>query len=88
MLKTATLGFPRIGANRELKKAVESYWKKSSSQIDLQKTASEIRKANWQAQKNAGISFIPANDFSNFTCSFLQIDLRGGFFPVTFYSFF
>ncbi len=64
MLKTATLGFPRIGANRELKKAVESYWKKSSSQIDLQKTASEIRKANWQAQKNAGISFIPANDFS------------------------
>ena len=64
MLKTATLGFPRIGANRELKKAVESYWKKSSSQADLQKTASEIRQTNWQAQKNAGISFIPANDFS------------------------
>ena len=64
MLKTATLGFPRIGANRELKKAVESYWKKTSSLADLQKTASEIRANNWQAQKNAQISFIPANDFS------------------------
>ena len=64
MLKTATLGFPRIGSNRELKKAVESYWKKTSSLADLQKTASEIRANNWQAQKNAQISFIPANDFS------------------------
>ncbi len=64
MLKTATLGFPRIGANRELKKSVESYWKKTSSQADLLKTASEIRSKNWLAQKNAGISFIPSNDFS------------------------
>ena len=42
MLKTASLGFPRIGANRELKKAVESYWKKTSSAADLQKSAAEI----------------------------------------------
>ena len=79
MLKTATLGFPRIGANRELKKAVESYWKKSSSQADLQKTASEIRQTNWQAQKNAGISFIPANDFSFYsTDSTDSIEDQGG----------
>lgn len=64
MLKTATLGFPRIGANRELKKAVESYWKKTLSLSDLQKTASEIRKENWLKQQKAGISFIPSNDFS------------------------
>ncbi|MFM7620601.1 MAG: 5-methyltetrahydropteroyltriglutamate--homocysteine S-methyltransferase [Alphaproteobacteria bacterium] len=64
MLKTATLGFPRIGANRELKKAVESYWKKTSSLADLQKTALEIRQENWQKQKTAGISYIPSNDFS------------------------
>ena len=64
MLKTASLGFPRIGANRELKKAVESYWKKTSSLIELQKTASEIKAKNWQAQKSAGITFIPSNDFS------------------------
>ncbi len=64
MLKTASLGFPRIGANRELKKAVESYWKGSSSLTDLQKTASEIKAKNWQSQKAAGIQFIPSNDFS------------------------
>ena len=74
MLKTASLGFPRIGANRELKKAVESYWKKTSSSstrsatesdsADLQKSAAEIRAKNWQAQKDAGIAYIPSNDFS------------------------
>jgi 5-methyltetrahydropteroyltriglutamate--homocysteine methyltransferase len=64
MLKTATLGFPRIGANRELKKAVESYWKQASSLNDLQKSAAEIRAINWQKQKSAGINFIPSNDFS------------------------
>ncbi len=64
MLKTASLGFPRIGANRELKKAVESYWKKTSSAADLQKSAAEIRAKNWQTQKAAGIAFIPSNDFS------------------------
>lgn len=64
MLKTANLGFPRIGANRELKKAVESYWKKTSSQADLQKAAAEIRAKNWQTQKAAGLAFIPSNDFS------------------------
>ncbi len=64
MLKTANLGFPRIGANRELKKAVESYWKKTSSIADLQKEASLIRVKNWQMQKAVGINFIPSNDFS------------------------
>jgi len=64
MLKTASLGFPRIGTNRELKKAVESYWKKTSSITDLQKSAAEIRAKNWQTQKAAGIAFIPSNDFS------------------------
>lgn len=64
MLKTANLGFPRIGANRELKKAVESYWKKTSSAADLQKEAATIRAKNWETQKAAGIAFIPSNDFS------------------------
>ena len=64
MLKTANLGFPRIGANRELKKAIESYWKKTSSATELQKVAAEIRAKNWQTQKDARIAFIPSNDFS------------------------
>ncbi|MFT6077542.1 MAG: 5-methyltetrahydropteroyltriglutamate--homocysteine methyltransferase [Rickettsiales bacterium] len=60
----ASLGFPRIGAFRELKKAVESYWKNTSSQEDLLKTAAEIRKNNWITQKEAGIDIIPSNDFA------------------------
>ena len=57
MIKTASLGFPRIGANRELKKAVESFWKKSSNEADLKKSAQEIRHNNWQLQQKSGIDF-------------------------------
>lgn len=64
MVKSSNLGFPRIGAFRELKKAVESFWKGNSSEADLQNTAKEIRKANWEMQKEANIDFIPSNDFS------------------------
>jgi len=64
MLKTASLGFPRIGENRELKKAVESFWKGDISKEDLQKVASNIKAKNWQMQKAAGIKYIPSNDFS------------------------
>lgn len=64
MLKTASLGFPRIGANRELKKAVESYWKGAISKADLEKAALDIKNHNWQLQKTAGISYVPSNDFS------------------------
>ena len=77
MLSTANLGFPRIGANRELKKAVESYWKKTSSLTDLQKSAAEIRVKNWQLQKSAGINFIPSNDFSFYDQTLDAIALFG-----------
>jgi 5-methyltetrahydropteroyltriglutamate--homocysteine methyltransferase len=77
MTKTANLGFPRIGANRELKKAVESYWKKTSSAADLQKAASEIRAKNWQTQKAAGLDFIPSNDFSFYDQTLDTIALFG-----------
>ncbi|HEY0299400.1 MAG TPA: 5-methyltetrahydropteroyltriglutamate--homocysteine S-methyltransferase [Arachidicoccus sp.] len=61
---TQNLGYPRIGGNRELKKAVEAYWSKKISQSDLQQVAQQIRVHNWQLQKDAGIHLIPSNDFS------------------------
>ncbi len=64
MIKTATLGFPRIGANRELKKAIESYWKNSISADELNKIASEIKRNNWLLQQQNKISHIPCGDFS------------------------
>ncbi len=64
MSKSANLGFPRIGAFRELKKAVESFWKGALTEDQLQTEAAKIRKANWQTQRDAGIDIIPSNDFS------------------------
>lgn len=64
MSKSAVLGFPRVGAFRELKKAQESYWKGAISRDELLKAAKEIKKNNWMMQKSAGIDFIPSNDFS------------------------
>jgi 5-methyltetrahydropteroyltriglutamate--homocysteine methyltransferase len=61
---TNVLGYPRIGAKRELKKACEAYWKREISEADLQAVAKQIRRANWQTQQKAGITLIPSNDFS------------------------
>ena len=60
----SNLGFPRIGADRELKKAVEAFWKGQSDEAALQQTAADLRKKHWQLQKDAGIDIIPSNDFS------------------------
>ena len=58
------LGFPRIGPQRELKSATESYWSGDRSIEDLLGTAKELRAANWKLQRDAGIDLIPSNDFS------------------------
>ena len=58
------LGFPRIGHNRELKKAVESYWKGDIDQPTLEKTGAELRKKHWKIQHEAGLDLLPVGDFS------------------------
>lgn len=62
--KSAVLGVPRIGARRELKKALEAYWQKKASEQELRQTARAIRRENWTRMKEAGIDVIPSNDFS------------------------
>ncbi|MFT4718009.1 MAG: 5-methyltetrahydropteroyltriglutamate--homocysteine methyltransferase [Rickettsiales bacterium] len=64
MVKSANLGFSRVGLNRELKKAVEKYWKKAITVDELQNVAKTLRKTHWELQKEANIDFIPSNDFS------------------------
>ena len=66
MAISAILGYPRIGANRELKKATEEYWRGNVSSEELFSTARELRRQHWQAQKDAGIDSIPCNDFSHY----------------------
>jgi 5-methyltetrahydropteroyltriglutamate--homocysteine methyltransferase len=64
MATAINLGFSRIGPNRELKKAVESYWSGKTSQDDLIHSAKRIRETNWRIQSDAGITQLPAGDFS------------------------
>ena len=64
MAIATNLGFPRIGANRELKWAVESFWAGKMDAVTLQLTAASVRKENWELQRQTGITHIPSNDFS------------------------
>jgi 5-methyltetrahydropteroyltriglutamate--homocysteine methyltransferase len=64
MAKAVNLGFSRIGANRQLKKALETFWAGKSSRGDLLAAAKQIRRDNWAMQSAAGIDEIPSGDFS------------------------
>ncbi len=79
-IKTNILGYPRVGANRELKKAEEAYWAGKISKQELLDTAALIRKDNWQLQKESGIDLIPSNDFS-FYDQTLDLSLCVGAIP-------
>ena len=63
-MKTSVIGYPRIGTLRELKFALEKYFRNEITATELQTTAKELRTIHWQSQKDAGIDFIPSNDFS------------------------
>jgi 5-methyltetrahydropteroyltriglutamate--homocysteine methyltransferase len=64
MAISSNLGFPRIGRQRELKKALESFWAGKYTEKELLDTARTIRLENWTLQKALGIQQIPSNDFS------------------------
>jgi len=62
MARTHNLGFPRIGAQRELKFAEEQHWKGLLAHAELEQLASQLRQQNWQRQ--AGLDRVPVGDFS------------------------
>ena len=64
MIKIASIGYPRIGPKRELKVALENFWKSDISEAELQTVAKELRSKNWQTQKENGVDLISSNDFS------------------------
>lgn len=59
---SSIIGFPRIGQNRELKKALEAFWAGKCSQSELESVAKELRAKHWEAQKHQ--DFVCVNDFS------------------------
>lgn len=58
------LGFPRIGRDRELKKALEAFWSGKIEQESLLQTGRELRVAHWQLQRDAGLELVPVGDFA------------------------
>ncbi|MEJ5088697.1 5-methyltetrahydropteroyltriglutamate--homocysteine S-methyltransferase [Sphingobacterium faecium] len=85
MLLTNNLGYPRVGAFRELKKANEAYWAKKISAQELLQAGLKIREGNWKTQKDAGIDLIPSNDFS-FYDQVLDLTLTVGAIPAQYQS--
>ncbi|MFG5717703.1 5-methyltetrahydropteroyltriglutamate--homocysteine S-methyltransferase [Streptomyces murinus] len=62
--RATVYGYPRQGANRELKKAVEGYWKGRVTATGLRATAAELRSATWRRLAAAGLHEVPTGDFS------------------------
>ena len=79
-IRTNILGYPRVGANRELKKTEEAYWAGKITRQELLDAAALIRKGNWLLQKESGIDLIPSNDFS-FYDQTLDLSLSVGAIP-------
>ncbi|MBS2139485.1 5-methyltetrahydropteroyltriglutamate--homocysteine S-methyltransferase, partial [Escherichia coli] len=75
-----TLGFPRVGLRRELKKAQESYWAGNSTREELLTVGRELRARHWDQQKQAGIDLLPVGDFAWYD-HVLTTSLRLGNFP-------
>lgn len=63
-MNSTITGFPRIGKNRELKFALEKYFRNEITELELKNTAKELRKSHWKNQYDNSISYIPSNDFS------------------------
>ncbi|XQE68408.1 5-methyltetrahydropteroyltriglutamate--homocysteine S-methyltransferase [Pseudomonas sp. P3C3] len=79
------LGFPRIGRDRELKKALEAYWKGELDEAGLRTVGRELRAAHWQLQKDAGIELLPVGDFAWYD-QVLTHSLMFGVIPERFHA--
>ncbi|BDU22761.1 5-methyltetrahydropteroyltriglutamate--homocysteine S-methyltransferase [Dyella sp. GSA-30] len=64
MATLSNLGFPRIGAKRELKHALEAFWRGDSTSRQLLDSSAQLRRRHWQLQRDAGADVVPCNDFS------------------------
>lgn len=77
------LGYPRIGADRELKRATEAYWKGDADRASLEASGRELRKRHWQDQREAGLDLVTVGDFA-FYDQVLNVSLLLGAVPARF----
>lgn len=64
MSTTHSLGFPRIGNKRQLKRALEQYWQGDITQAELEQTGKKLRAEHWRLQQQAGVDLVPVGDFA------------------------
>jgi 5-methyltetrahydropteroyltriglutamate--homocysteine methyltransferase len=85
MARSHILGFPRIGAQRELKTALESFWRGETGEEALLDTGRRLRERHWALQRAAGLSLLTAGDFALYD-HVLQQSLLLGAVPARFGS--
>ncbi len=85
-ISTATLGYPRIGKSREVKKALESFWRNKITAESLLQTVKEVESASWQTQLAAGIDRIGIGDATLYD-QVLDWAVRLGLIPQRFQAF-
>ncbi|XEC96752.1 5-methyltetrahydropteroyltriglutamate--homocysteine S-methyltransferase [Paenibacillus tarimensis] len=95
MIKSSVLGYPRIGADREWKKALEAFWSGKIEEPEFHRQMRDIRLNHLRKQRGKGIDYIPVNDFSYYdqvldtACMFGIIPKRfsyeGGVVPLSVY---
>ncbi|HEX5683309.1 MAG TPA: 5-methyltetrahydropteroyltriglutamate--homocysteine S-methyltransferase [Ideonella sp.] len=77
MIQTHILGFPRIGAQRELKFALERHWRGEVSADELEATGRTLRRRHWELQRDAGLGFLTVGDFAYYDQVANHIQLFG-----------
>lgn len=76
-IRTHILGFPRIGAARELKLALESHWRGEVSEAALEATGQQLRARHWAQQRDAGLDYVTVGDFAFYDQVASHIQLLG-----------
>ncbi|MCA1926753.1 MAG: 5-methyltetrahydropteroyltriglutamate--homocysteine S-methyltransferase, partial [Thiobacillus sp.] len=77
MAQALVLGMPRIGARRELKFALEAFWRNEIDEAALRAVGSGIRQANWQRQAEAGMTHVAVGDFAYYDPVLTHVALLG-----------
>lgn len=83
MNKTQTLGYPRIGKNREVKRALEGYWRGRVSEAELLATFEATMRESWQTQLDAGVDYIGVGSATLYD-QMLDWTVRFGLIPSRF----
>lgn len=83
MALTHILGYPRIGAQRELKFAQEAFWRGEHSEAQLRSVGAQLRARHWQSQRDAGLDQVAVGDFAWYDAT-LSLSATLGALPARF----